>query len=109
MTKARRARVFLAHKGVCELCGEKIVGPYEIEHRISWWISKDDSDANLYPCHVACHKPKTKADAKTRAKVKRLIRKESPDSRKPPKMKSAGFRPKPEGFRYKWPSRKFGA
>ena len=109
MTKARRARVFLAHDGVCELCGEKIAGAYEIEHRIPWWISEDDSDGNLYPCHVECHKPKTKTDKGKIAKVKRLIRKNDPEQRPKPKMKSAGFRPKPEGYKHSWPKRRFGA
>jgi 5-methylcytosine-specific restriction endonuclease McrA len=109
MSKLRRARIFAAHEGKCELCGEKINGPYEIEHRIAWWISKDDSDGNLYPCHVECHKPKTKTDKGKIAKVKRLIAKADPETRKSPKMKSAGFRPKPPGFKTKWPKRKFGA
>lgn len=108
MTKARRARIFLAHAGVCGLCGEKIAGAYEIEHRIPWFISEDDSDANLYPAHVDCHKQKTKADKGNIAKVKRLIAKGSPETRKPPKMKSGGFRPKPEGFKHSWPKRRFG-
>ena len=72
MSKVRRARIFEAHKGLCGLCGKKITGDYDIEHRIPWAISFDDSDGNLYPAHKDGHALKTKQDVKDIAKAKRL-------------------------------------
>lgn len=93
MSKARRARIFAAHFGICGISGKKI-GPddaYEIEHRIPWAISFDDSDANLYPALVEPHKIKTKADVKAIAKCKRIEKKSDPLTRKPSRMQSRGF------------------
>lgn len=61
-TDKDRARIFAANKGVCHLCGQKIDGvreAWEVEHVIPWELTRDDSDDNLRPAHVACHKVKT--------------------------------------------------
>lgn len=57
-----RTRIFAANKGCCHICNEKIDGvrdPWEIEHVIAWELTRDDSDDNLRPAHIACHKLKT--------------------------------------------------
>ena len=57
-----RARIFAANNGACHLCGGKIDGvrePWEVEHVIAWELTRDDSDDNLRPAHIACHKTKT--------------------------------------------------
>ena len=74
MTPLRRARIFDAAGGVCHLCGVRIaVGePWEAEHVIALEISGDDSDANLRPAHVACHRAKTADDAGRIAKARRV-------------------------------------
>jgi len=74
MTPLRRARIFDAHSGTCHLCGQKIaVGEaWEAEHIIALEISGDDSDANLAPAHVACHRAKTADDAGRIAKARRV-------------------------------------
>jgi 5-methylcytosine-specific restriction endonuclease McrA len=66
--------VFDSAGGVCHLCGLKIaVGEaWEVEHVIALEISGDDSDDNLRPAHVACHRPKTAEDAGRIAKAKRV-------------------------------------
>lgn len=68
MSKARRARIFEAHGGICEICGAKIAAgvKYEIEHRIPWALGHDDSDANLYPAHPECHHAKTVGEDRPR-------------------------------------------
>jgi 5-methylcytosine-specific restriction endonuclease McrA len=56
-----RARIFAANNGVCHLCNGAItVGDaWEIEHVIAWELTRDDSDENLRPAHIKCHKIKT--------------------------------------------------
>lgn len=74
MSKARRARIFEMYGGICYLSGVKI-GPndaWDVEHVIPWWISQDDSDANLRPALKEPHKAKTKHDVKTIAKVRHM-------------------------------------
>lgn len=110
MSKTRRARIFEAHKGVCELCGLKIMGAdYDIEHRIPWAISHDDSDPNLYPAHKTCHAAKTAGrDAPSIAKVKRMAGETGQAARRAkngPTMKSRGF--DKGGPKRKWPKRTF--
>lgn len=107
MSQARRARLFLAHEGRCGLCGEKIIGPYEIEHRIPWALSYDDSDANLYPVHPAGHKAKTREDVKAIAKAKRQGGETGQAARRArngAQLKSRGFE---KGAKRKIPSRGF--
>lgn len=72
LTPKARAEIFLAHDGRCGLCGEKITGTYEIEHRIARGISARDDRDNLYPAHPGCHAKKTPADKAAIAKAKRL-------------------------------------
>ena len=79
LTGAKRAAFFEAHGGVCYLCGEKITAgePWDDEHVIDRWTSADDSLENRRPAHRdTCHKAKTAADAKPRAKIKRIIARE---------------------------------
>ena len=57
-----RARIFAANGGDCHLCGGKLDGgrePWEIEPVIAWELTRDDSDKNLRPAHISCHKTKT--------------------------------------------------
>jgi hypothetical protein len=77
MTKARRLRIWTRENGICKRCGVKVpwTGPeVEYDHYSQIAISCDDSDENIFPLHSgrtleACHKIKTAADAKARAKV----------------------------------------
>lgn len=112
MSKARRARIFAQHGGVCELCGVKIAAgePYDIEHRIPWAIGHDDSDANLYPAHEPCHDAKTTGkDVPAIAKVKRMAGETGQWARRQKngsQLKSRGFQK--GGPKRKIPSRPFG-
>lgn len=61
-TDKDRARIFAANNGCCHLCEQKIDGvreAWEIEHVIAWELTRDDSDDNLRPAHIDCHKQKT--------------------------------------------------
>lgn len=76
-TTLQRARLFEDHRGRCHICECKIqVGEkWEVEHVIPLEIGGDDSDDNLAPAHVKCHKAKTKADARDIAKCRRVAAK----------------------------------
>lgn len=110
LTKRQRAQLALDQDGKCGCgCGNKLDAKAIDEHIIPLWCggTNDLDNRKLYA--FDCAKRKTAKEATERGRVKRLIAKESPETRKPPKMKSGGFRPKPEGFKTKWPKRKFGA
>lgn len=74
MSKARRLRIWERDKGVCYMCELKVLAgePWDVEHKVAWALTQDDSDANLAVAHAsdACHKAKTKVDVKTIAKAK---------------------------------------
>ena len=73
-TSLQRAKIFNAHNGICHICGGKIhVGEsWDLEHIIPLDISGDDTDDNLAPAHVLCHKSKTRDDKKDIAKCNRV-------------------------------------
>lgn len=92
MGKARRLRIYLSCEGRCYKCGVKV--PLEgtvIEHPIQLWMGGSDDDADLRLICGPCDKPKTAKDAAARAKVRSLIKKADPETRKPPRMKGRGF------------------
>jgi 5-methylcytosine-specific restriction enzyme A len=94
MSAKRRMQIWEAHNGVCHLCGAKIDGgreKWEVEHIIALEISGDDSDANLAPAHVSCHRAKTKQDAASIAKAKRMNQREA-GIRKQPRQGFRGWR-----------------
>ena len=84
MTKAKRARIFLAHDGICWLCKLRIsaVEAYDIDHQISRELGGSDDDDNLAPAHKDCHRKKTKEDVRLIAKGNRLIRNADPETRR---------------------------
>jgi 5-methylcytosine-specific restriction protein A len=78
MSPSRRARIFAAHDGMCHLCGQPIDGTrerWDAEHVVPYALTRDDSDDNLAPAHVACHAVKSKADVTAIAKAARVSRK----------------------------------
>lgn len=69
-----RTRLFALHKGKCHLCKQPIqVGEkWDLEHVIAWALTRDDSDDNVKPAHVRCHKPKTARDVAAISKADRI-------------------------------------
>lgn len=84
ISKAKRARIFLAHEGICWLCKIKIGAnnPYDIDHQVSRELGGSDDDNNLAPAHKDCHKAKTKDDVKAIAKSNRIRRQLDPETRR---------------------------
>lgn len=110
MTQKRRLEVWQVRNGTCYLCGKKVKAGegWDVEHRIAWALSKDDSLANLEVAHRdGCHKAKTSIDAGTIAKAKRQGLETGQQARRKKNgstMKSAPF---PKGQKTKWPKRYF--
>lgn len=103
ISKAKRARIFLAHDGICWLCKVKIGADeaYDIDHQISRELGGSDDDDNLAPAHKDCHRAKTKSDVKAIAKSNRIRRRLGPiEDRK--KRKAI-----PSPANHTWPSRPF--
>lgn len=93
-TAKDRARIFAAHNGICHLCGRKIQDneAWELEHIIAWALTQDDSDENLAPAHVKCHKAKThKQDRPAINKAVRLDNKRRGFVASKKKLQSRGF------------------
>lgn len=99
MTQARKKRIWTRENGICKRCGLDVPmagAGVEYDHYSQIAISCDDTDENVFPLHVDCHKAKTAADATVRAKVERQRLKnigEYPAS--PFKIRSAGFHKRP--------------
>lgn len=93
----RRLEVFSRANGRCECgCGLKLSPDWQEEHRLPLWLGGADEIENLEAWNKSCHARKTSSEATDRAKVYRLIKKGDPETRKPPKMRSANRWP-PKG------------
>jgi len=90
-----RLSLFERHRGVCCLCGLKIMvgDKWIVEHIIALELGGGNADDNLGPAHDHCAREKTKEDHARGAKLKRVrqkhlgIRKEGrpmPGSRRSP-------------------------
>jgi 5-methylcytosine-specific restriction endonuclease McrA len=106
ITKALRVRVFGAAEGKCHLCGLQIqIGEkWEIEHVRPLWLSNDDSEANMAPAHVHCHKAKTSEEAPVRAKTTRMAAKHIGATAPKQKIASKGFQKREKRKRIELPA-----
>ena len=88
LSPMQRLKVFEAAGGRCHLCELRIqVGqPWDVEHVRPLALLGDDDQSNMRPAHKDCHAIKTKADAASWSKAKRM------------KAKHLGIK-KPGGFR----------
>ena len=95
-SQRERVRLFTLNDGKCYLCNMpiKVGDPWELEHVIPWALTRDDSDDNVRPAHVHCHKPKTVDDVKGIRKMDRIFAKHVgawPKPRGNGKLQSRGF------------------
>lgn len=60
LSPTQRARVFLAHGGVCAICTRKIAPgeDYDLDHVLPLALGGADEASNLVPVHVDCHRGK---------------------------------------------------
>lgn len=70
LTPAQKLKMYLAHNGICCLCGNKIDGVKEAwdEHIDPLWLNGTNDMGNRKPAHAKCARLKTAAEAKDRAK-----------------------------------------
>ena len=95
-SQRERVRLFTLNGGKCYLCDMpiKVGEAWEMEHVIPWELTRDDSDDNVKPAHVHCHKIKTASDVRGIRKADRI------------KAKHIGAWPEPRG-NSRIPSRPF--
>lgn len=96
MTAARRRRVLARTGEQCRWPGCEETKGLEIDHIICLGLGGKDQDDNLEPLCNPHHKIKTSRDKALIAKAKRLVRKDDPETRKAPRMRSANRWP-PKG------------
>jgi 5-methylcytosine-specific restriction protein A len=100
MTRQRAAKIFLREQGRCYVCQKRLrvgVDKYQIEHPDPLCLGGSDNDDDLRVICDDCHKPKTAADAKTKAKRDRLVTAGwQPERQRKPQFKSRGFPPRPK-------------
>jgi len=97
--KKDRARIFATSQGICHLCKGAIgIGEaWEVEHVTAWELTQDDSDENLRPAHVKCHKTKThQQDRPAINRAKRREAKHTGAIRPKQSISSAGFSKQPK-------------
>lgn len=97
MTKARAAKIFLAHNGKCCNCGKQIRqgDGWFVEHPIPLAQGGADDDTNTAPAHTKCKAEKDATDAASKAKRDRIVT-AGWDRGETPKLRSAGFNPRPK-------------
>ena len=88
-----KARVFLAHNGVCHVSGRKIRPgePWQCDHVVALINGGENRESNLAPATVCAHKEKTNDDLAIKAKTARIRAKSLGIWPKGPKIRSRGF------------------
>lgn len=89
-----RERLFNLHGRRCYICEVEIQPgeAFELEHVVAWELTRDESDDNVRPAHIACHKPKSARDICAIRKADRVRQKYLglwPKSPRP--LRSRGF------------------
>ncbi len=66
-------RIFQKHNGICPICTRALrAGQWDCDHKIALENGGEHRESNLQPvCHAPCHRDKTKADRKLKAKADR--------------------------------------
>jgi 5-methylcytosine-specific restriction endonuclease McrA len=59
MSNPRRNKIAYNQGWTCGICIEMLGPAFEIDHKIRWIDSFDDSEENLRALCVSCHKQKT--------------------------------------------------
>jgi 5-methylcytosine-specific restriction endonuclease McrA len=91
MTAARRRRILAKSDGHCSYPDCEVTEGLEIDHQIPLALGGKDTDENLFALCRHHHGMKTRLDVKMIAKAKRIVRKNSPETRKPARLQSRGF------------------
>lgn len=102
LTPTQRLKLFEDHKGICKLCGLKIIGKKWIdEHGRSLGLGGSNDNSNRYPVHVACAEAKTHDEDMPRINKAKRQKKAALGIKEPPatplqSRNDLAGRPKPE-------------
>jgi 5-methylcytosine-specific restriction endonuclease McrA len=105
LTKAQKAELLARQNDLCGECGvslvwrveggHKVYGPMIDEHVLRLFLGGSNHMENRQIWCISCSKEKTRREATENAKVRRMIAKADPETRKPSRMQSKGFRKHP--------------
>lgn len=90
-TKRQKAMIFERANGCCEKCGRKVGGAiaYDVDHIIpATFGGRATLDNGQILCKQPCHVVKTKRDNREAKKSNRIRKKNNPETRPAPKMRS---------------------
>lgn len=73
-----KLRILDKQGDVCAMSGKPFsaADKPEFDHRVPLWLGGENRESNIHAILASIHKPKTKAEATVRAKVKRIKAKE---------------------------------
>ena len=93
LTPKQKLKMFLAHDGICCICGCKINGVKEAwdEHVDPLWLNGSNDKANRKPAHAKCARLKSANESADRAKVQSVAEKHF-GARKQPSRPMPGSR-----------------
>ena len=87
-----RQRCYDKAEGKCHICGLPIGRKrWELDHIIALINGGTNSESNLAPAHVTCHKHKTAKDVKAKAKTAKIKGKHTGAIQPKGKIQSRGF------------------
>lgn len=74
LTPLQKLKIFESSAGKCHICEQKIRpgDRWDVEHVRPLALDGADDESNMRPAHKACHATKTKADAASWSKAKRI-------------------------------------
>ena len=69
-----KLRILDSQDNVCAMTGKPFstADKPEFDHRVPLWLGGENRESNIHAILASIHKPKTAAEAKVRAKVKRI-------------------------------------
>jgi 5-methylcytosine-specific restriction endonuclease McrA len=105
MTPARKRRILAKSDWHCSYPDCDVTEGLEIDHQIPLALGGKDSDENLFALCRHHHGQKTRLDVKMIAKAKRLIKKDTPETRKPATLRGRPFQK--QTTKTNWPKRSF--
>lgn len=104
LTPKQKLKMFIAHDGVCCICGCKINGVKEAwdEHDDPLWLNGTNAENNRKPAHARCARQKTAKESGERSKIQSVAEKHfgaknRPKSRPLPGTRASGLRKRMDG------------
>lgn len=90
VSKARREKIIQAQDGVCKRAHCEAPAT-DVDHILPLWVGGTNRDDNLEGLCVDCHKRKTRAEAKARGKVNRIVARDTGTRRERTPIGGRGF------------------